>query len=106
MAYPLLALSPGHIAVAGVYLAASATSIVLYGLDKAAARRGARRVPEVALHAVALVGGWPGALLAQSAFRHKTVKRSFRRVLWCTVAANCLLLAWVLERLASLPALR
>jgi uncharacterized membrane protein YsdA (DUF1294 family) len=102
MAYPL-ALGPAHLALAGAYVAASLTSFALYGLDKAAARRATRRIPEVALHLVALAGGWPGALLAQAVFRHKTVKRPFRIAFLCTVFVNCLGLLWILERLASVP---
>lgn len=59
-----------------------------YALDKAAARRGGRRVPEATLHLLALCGGWPGALLARRLLRHKTAKFGFTLGLWLTVAAN------------------
>ena len=68
-------------ALAGINLAA----IVLYGYDKAVSGGTWRRVPENVLHLVALLGGSPGALLAQSLFRHKTVKPSFRRLYWLIV---------------------
>ena len=72
-------------------LAASAVAFALYGWDKAAAKGGRRRVPERALHGVALLGGWPGAAVAQAAFRHKTQKEPFRRAFLATVALNVLL---------------
>jgi uncharacterized membrane protein YsdA (DUF1294 family) len=65
-------------ALAGVNLA----TIALYGYDKAIAGGTRTRVPEKVLHLLALVGGSPGALLAQTLFRHKTVKASFRRTFW------------------------
>jgi uncharacterized membrane protein YsdA (DUF1294 family) len=37
---------------------------------------------------VSLLGGWPGAVVAQQWFRHKTAKFSFRVAFWCTVALN------------------
>ena len=84
--------------VAAAYAAVSAVTFAAYGLDKRAARRGTRRTPEVTLHLLSLLGGWPGALVAQRTFRHKTVKQPFRAVFWCTVALNCLalglLVAW------------
>ncbi|TLM94745.1 MAG: DUF1294 domain-containing protein [Actinobacteria bacterium] len=69
----------------------SAVAFVAYGRDKAAARRGMRRTPESTLHLIALLGGWPGALVAQRAFRHKTRKTSFQVVFWVTVVVNCAL---------------
>ncbi|MFS3129498.1 DUF1294 domain-containing protein [Nocardioides sp. Bht2] len=71
------------------YAALSLVTFAAYGLDKSAARRGRRRVPENRLHLLAIVGGWPGALAAQRTFRHKTVKQPFRAIFWATVAANC-----------------
>ncbi|KPG85682.1 DUF1294 domain-containing protein [Frigoribacterium sp. RIT-PI-h] len=61
---------------------------LVYGLDKSAARRGRRRVPERTLLLLGLLGGWPGALVAQQLLRHKTSKRSFQFAFWATVATN------------------
>jgi len=76
-------------ALLGAYSGLSAFAFLLYGRDKAAARRGARRIPERTLHVVALLGGWPGAWLAQRVFRHKTRKQPFRAIFWGTVVLNC-----------------
>jgi uncharacterized membrane protein YsdA (DUF1294 family) len=35
-----------------------------------------------------LVGGWPGALLAQQVFRHKTRKLSYQVVFWTIVVLH------------------
>ena len=51
---------------------------VLMGVDKAKAKRGARRFPEATLFFLAVVGGSLGGLLGMAAFRHKTLHRSFR----------------------------
>jgi uncharacterized membrane protein YsdA (DUF1294 family)/cold shock CspA family protein len=74
--------------VSAAYLAASTASYLVYWLDKAAARADGRRIPESTLHLLALVGGWPGALLAQQQYRHKTRKPEFRIVFWFTVLGN------------------
>jgi uncharacterized membrane protein YsdA (DUF1294 family) len=79
--------------VDGLYLGASAFAFVAYALDKAAAERGAWRTPESTLHTLALLGGWPGALLAQHWLRHKSSKQAFRRVFWATVMLNVAALA-------------
>lgn len=51
-----------------------------------------KRVPENTLHGLALVGGWPGALIAQQTLRHKTIKQPFQTIFWFTVVINILLL--------------
>jgi uncharacterized membrane protein YsdA (DUF1294 family) len=78
--------------LAQLTLAASLAAVLFYAADKAAARRGSRRVSEATLHLLALLGGWPGAMVAQEVFRHKTVKQPFRIVFWGSVAGNVLLL--------------
>lgn len=71
-----------------VYLAASIVTFAAYAVDKAAATRRNRRTPEKTLHLLALLGGWPGALLAQQLLRHKSAKRGFRATFWGTVVLN------------------
>lgn len=82
--------------IPGLYLVMSVVALVMYRADKIAAESGARRTPERSLHLVALLGGWPGALVAQRVLRHKTIKQPFRRVFWATVVLNLLLLAVLL----------
>jgi uncharacterized membrane protein YsdA (DUF1294 family) len=89
------------LAIAGIYAALSVLTFTVYGIDKSAARRGTQRTPEAELHLLALLGGWPGALVAQRVFRHKTRKQPFRAYFWVTVAVNCGALVWLLSRFAS-----
>jgi uncharacterized membrane protein YsdA (DUF1294 family)/cold shock CspA family protein len=73
----------------------SLVTFVAYALDKSAAVSGRWRTPELTLHLLSLAGGWPGALLAQQALRHKTSKPSFTNVFWLTVLINVgAFLAW------------
>lgn len=48
-----------------------------YGIDKAKARNGTRRIPEKTLIGLAAFGGAIGALIGMLAFRHKTRKIKF-----------------------------
>ena len=80
----------------GAVLAVNLLTFWAYAADKNAARHGRWRIPENNLHLLSLLGGWPGAWLAQQAMRHKASKREFRAVYWLTVAAHCAgLAAWV-----------
>ena len=72
----------------------SALTFVIYGADKSAAERREWRTPESTLHAMAVIGGWPGALVARQQFRHKTTKQPFTTIFWLTVVANLAALAW------------
>lgn len=65
--------------LAGINLAA----LLLYGYDKIAARGEGGRVPERVLLGLALLGATPGEFLGRVAFRHKTLKPSFRRKFAC-----------------------
>jgi len=64
-----------------------------YWLDKRSAQDGSRRIAEKTLHLVELLGGWPGALIAQQLLRHKTRKVSYQIVFWMIVAAHQVL--WI-----------
>ena len=74
--------------VAALYAAASVVCALVYAIDKSAAVAGRWRVQESTLHTLSLVGGWPGALVAQQVLRHKSNKATFRSVFWATVVAN------------------
>ena len=78
------------------YGAMSVLTFVVYLIDKAAARSNRWRTEERVLHLLALIGGWPGALVAQQLLRHKSIKVEFRRVFWVTVVLNCVVLAGLL----------
>lgn len=78
-------ISPNWLIIYGV---ASIACFAGYGLDKAAASQKQWRVSETILLLIGLVGGWPGAIFAQEIFRHKTQKKTFRRLFWMTVAIN------------------
>jgi uncharacterized membrane protein YsdA (DUF1294 family) len=80
-----------------VYWVLSTVCFAMYALDKKAAQTGLWRIPEARLHFIALLGGWPGALVAQAMFRHKTRKRSFRFGFWLTVLANCGFVGWLMS---------
>ena len=66
----------------------SLVSFAQFGLDKRRARLRRGRVPERRLLQVALIGGAPGAKLAQRTFRHKTRKQPFARRLNAALALN------------------
>jgi uncharacterized membrane protein YsdA (DUF1294 family)/cold shock CspA family protein len=76
-----------------VYGLLSVVTFGAYALDKASAGAGEVRVPEFSLHVLEVLGGWPGALVAQASYRHKTRKAAFQAVYWGMVVTNLLILA-------------
>ncbi len=74
--------------LAAVMLATSLAAFFAYRSDKLRAEAGGWRIPEVALHGLELLGGWPGAFLAQRKFRHKTAKLSYQLFFWIIVAVH------------------
>lgn len=56
----------------------SLTAFLLFGIDKARAKRRQWRIPERVLFTVSVVGGGLGALIGMALFRHKTKHISFR----------------------------
>lgn len=74
-------------------------SMATYGLywhDKRRSQLQGWRIPETTLHAFSLLGGWPGAYIAQQHLRHKTAKRWFQFIYWVIV------LLWQIVALALL----
>jgi uncharacterized membrane protein YsdA (DUF1294 family)/cold shock CspA family protein len=103
---PSVALSRVAIPLAfsfGYFGMVSLFGYLVYAADKNRARRSEWRVPEQVLHLVELMGGWPGAFVAQRRLRHKCSKVSYQIVFWVIVLAHELValdfvLGWVLVR--------
>lgn len=88
-------------AVLSLYGVMSLITAGFYALDKRRATRNAWRIPERTLHTLELLGGWPGALVAQSLFRHKRHKSSFMLVFYGIVTLHALIwiaVAWLMLR--------
>lgn len=83
--------------IIGYYAIIDIMTFILYAIDKWAAVRGFRRVPEFTLNLFSLIGGWPGALASRHLLRHKTQKQPFRLIFGITVIINCLVLVWLLK---------
>ncbi len=72
-------------------------AFIVYGVDKAKARRGQWRISEQTLLALAALGGACGAWLGMRAFHHKTKHRKFTAgvplfmALWCAVVGALVL---------------
>ncbi len=92
----------GGSAVLGMYVsglwawlgAVNATTAAVYAWDKHRALRQRRRVPELVLLGLALIGGSPAALLAMLTLRHKTRKLGFLLPFAAVVAAQGAFLLW------------
>ena len=73
--------------------------IITYGMyakDKAAAQSGDWRTPESTLHLLSSLGGWVGAMVAQTYLRHKSQKPEFRIAYYLTVIINLAGLLFIL----------
>ncbi|EAT9429082.1 DUF1294 domain-containing protein [Salmonella enterica] len=76
--------------VAMWFLLANVLTLAIYGIDKTAARKTWRRVPESTLLVFGGVGGWPGAIVGQQLFRHKTQKQPFKTYFIVSVIVSIL----------------
>lgn len=82
-----------------LYIEASLFTYWLYRADKAAAKaRQRQRLPEQSLQLFSLIGGWPGALLAQKKLSHKKRKFLFQREFLLVIIGNGILLIWLLSQ--------
>jgi uncharacterized membrane protein YsdA (DUF1294 family)/cold shock CspA family protein len=71
-----------------LYLSISLITFLVYRHDKIKAKKHEWRTPEKKLHFFSLIGGWPGALIAQRRLHHKSRKQSFRVIFFLTVILN------------------
>jgi uncharacterized membrane protein YsdA (DUF1294 family) len=69
----------------------SVITFIIYGFDKYRSRNAGWRIRETTLHLLELTGGWPGALLGQHFFQHKTLKTAYQMQFWIIVAIHQLL---------------
>jgi len=60
-------------------VALTLATLAMYGLDKGLAKIGKVRTPEIILHLLAILGGFPGGWLGMVLFGHKT---NFRKHPW------------------------
>ena len=80
------------------YLSVSYLTFCFYWVDKYRAERSQWRLTETSLHVLGALGGWPGAMAAQAALRHKTQKSSFQMLFWATAALHVFVWAvWFLS---------
>lgn len=79
-------------------LLANVLTLVIYGADKMAARKAWCRVPESTLLVLGMLGGWPGAMIGQRLFRHKTQKQPFRTYFTVSVIVNISVMIAVYQR--------
>lgn len=85
--------------LAALLLSVNLVTFGYYGYDKGRSRSQSSRVPEVVLHGLVFLGGTIGAYLGMIAFRHKTIKSSFRLVFWTVAVLQVFLILAVLYRL-------
>jgi uncharacterized membrane protein YsdA (DUF1294 family) len=76
-----------------LYVCVSPFAMFNYHKDKQAAINDEWRVPEMKLHYLEIMGGWPGALLAQQIWRHKTVKKSYQLTFTLIVISHLMMWA-------------
>lgn len=74
--------------IAAAYLLMSLVTFIAFAWDKRAARLNRWRTRESTLHVLELLGGFPGAFLAQRLLRHKSYKPRYRAILWAIAALH------------------
>lgn len=72
-------------------------TILAYGIDKKAAIKGQWRIPEIQLHTLEFLGGWPGAFIAQKIFHHKTKKKSYQSMFWLVLIFQTAIVYYILK---------
>lgn len=81
-----------------IYAVMSLITYAIYWRDKSKAQSGARRTPEATLHWLELLGGWPGALVAQWQIGHKNRKAAYQIAFWFIVLLHITALAVMINK--------
>jgi uncharacterized membrane protein YsdA (DUF1294 family)/cold shock CspA family protein len=81
-------MGPLHWLIPTGYVTASLLAFCAYAFDKSAAMNRRWRIRENHLQTLSMVGGWPGALIAQRLFMHKSKKASFQVAFWLIVVVH------------------
>ena len=92
--------------VIALYVILGVITYGMYAKDKAAAQNGDWRTPESTLHLLSTLGGWVGALVAQTYLRHKSQKPEFRIVYYLTVIINLAGLLFIMVNGGDLTGLK
>lgn len=87
--------------VVGWYAVLGLVTYMIYAKDKAAAQNNDWRTPESTLHLLSALGGWVGAMVAQTYLRHKSQKPDFRMTYYLTVVINLAILLFILAGAGS-----
>lgn len=87
--------------VPAIYLASSLVTFLIFAWDKRAAINKRPRIAEKTFYLLSVLGGWPGALIGQHQFRHKTQKQPFKSFLWLSICVNIALLIWLMNSSAA-----
>lgn len=77
------------------YCAVSTITYTVYAFDKHAKMTGTWRIPEIVFHSLNLLGGWVGALFAQSFMHHKYHDIGFKFLFWTTLVLNVMMYCWL-----------
>ncbi|MCP4159239.1 MAG: DUF1294 domain-containing protein [Deltaproteobacteria bacterium] len=85
-----------------IYFVMSLACYAFYYVDKKRAIDEKFRVSEFKLHTIEFFGGWPGGLIAQQRFRHKTQKKPYLYKFWAIVVLHILIWAEFLSDLKGI----
>lgn len=72
----------------------SIITFILFGYDKAQAKRGGQRIPEKTLLLISIFGGALGGLLGMQIFRHKTKHLHFWLILSFAALIHIAICLW------------
>lgn len=82
-------------------IAMNFVAFAAFGIDKANAEAGSRRISEAALLQCAFLGGTAGAYAGRAAFRHKTRKQPFSNHLHTILILQLAAIAFAMTWLAT-----